>query len=102
MKLEFLQQGDVLFFKEPNLPDGAQRLDHTVIAQGESTGHAHVAEAERATCYDFGGVMFVVVEDEADVTHQEHGTTTLQTGVWRVGRVQEFDPFAEVIRNVAD
>lgn len=96
----FIQQGDVLFFSD-ELPPEAKRLDTRTIAEGESTGHTHVATVP-ATLYDFGGVVFVVAETETAVTHQEHGTVTLAPGTWRIGRIQEFDPFEEVVRNVAD
>ena len=96
----FIQQGDILFFQD-ELPQGAKALAQRTIAEGEHTGHAHVA-TKAATLFDFGGVLFVCAEDETQVTHQEHGTVTLGPGTWRVGRVQEFDPFAELVRNVAD
>lgn len=87
-----------------------KKLDHTVFAEGEISGHAHRAG---------GGVLF---EDEALVsndgpcrlwesdtiiplTHEEHATQHLPpspTGRYRIGGVIEEDPFAEAGRRVAD
>ena len=38
----------------------------------------------------------------AQVVHEEHGTIDLPIGAWEVGRVREYDHFAEDARVVRD
>ncbi len=87
-----------------------RKLNHTVFAEGETSGHAHRAG---------GGVLY---EDDAvgsndgplrvweaavvvPLTHEEHHTQELPpspTGRYRIGGVIEADPFEEAGRRVAD
>ena len=36
--MEYQQQGDVLIFKIDEIPAGAKKLNHLVLAEGEETG----------------------------------------------------------------
>jgi len=68
------------------------KLVKVVLAEGEVTGHAHVATG-------FGlqfkaGILSIT--EEALVTHEEHGTRTLLAGEYEVRRVLELDPAGDV------
>jgi hypothetical protein len=98
------QQGDVLLRKLDCLPTGEAKRTRgrLVLAHGES-GHSHVIEAEDdATLIEIGDRMLLQLNEPATVVHEEHGPITLSPGIWEVGRVQEFDPFEQLTRNVAD
>lgn len=103
-----IQQGDVLFHAEKSLPAGAKakkavRPGLVTFAEGEVTGHHHSCVADGVTLHeDASGTLWCSVEKEATVTHQEHKPVTLPPGVYRVGIVREYDPFAEEIRAVTD
>lgn len=97
------RQGDVFIERVGGLPVGASASTEKriILAYGEVTGHCHEADVE--TCRSFvdeGGVMYLEVESDTEVTHQEHNTLTLPPGVYRITHQREYSP--EEIRRVAD
>ena len=98
------QQGDVVIKKVTGIDTATlKRLDHLVLAEGEVTGHAHRVVGGAATLYeDKGGGMVLDVTKEATVTHEEHGHITLAPGKYKVGRIKEYDHFAEEAKQVRD
>lgn len=87
-----------------------KKLEHTVFAEGEVTGHAH--RASGGVLYEDDAVMDIdgalrVFEQEAPVTvtHEEHHAQTIPpspTGRYRIGGVVIADPYTERARRVAD
>ena len=106
--IKLIQQGDVLFFSEKAIPNGAKqkaasRPGLVTFAEGEVTGHHHSCVADGVTLYeDESGTLWCSVDAPTTVTHQEHGPVTLEPGTYRIGIVREVDPFMDEIRNVAD
>ena len=96
------QQGDVLLFSIPECPAGGSVLQHTILAEGEATGHAHVALGDGVELIERDGTLFLSAPQGATVTHQEHAAVTLPSGTYRVGRVREYDHFQEEARQVRD
>lgn len=88
------RHGDVLVASEPQIPAGARRLRHLVLAEGELTGHSHrIAEPGSAALYRSGQDIFLeVVAPKATLVHQEHGPIELPRGVYRVWRQREYSP----------
>lgn len=76
-----------------------KRLDHTILAHGEVTGHFHLATGDGVALYDD---FTLEAPHGAEVTHQEHNPITLPPGNYTRLIVREFDHFAEEARNVAD
>ncbi len=100
-----VQQGDVLFFEVGELPEGSVKKSGVIIAEGESTGHAHTLVLDRpliAELYEKDGLLYVKAVEKVSVKHQEHKTITLNPGIWKVGRVREYDHFTEEARRVQD
>lgn len=98
------QQGDVLGQKLKSMPDGEQKIiarKRLVVAHGES-GHSHVIEDDEAELIQIGERMILKLEKQATITHEEHGKITLDAGIWDIGRVQEFDYFSMMQRQVID
>lgn len=96
------RHGDVLIEAVKKLPNGAHRLPHLILAQGELTGHAHrVVPAGVAELYQKSDVLFLsVLEEGAKVIHEEHAAIELPMGLYRVWRQREYSP--EDIRIVRD
>jgi len=100
------RQGDVLLI--PTTPveiagaETAQRDDRgrLVLAEGEATGHAHAIAARRAALYMMAGMVYLHLQERAQVQHEEHGNIDLDPGWYKVQRKREYTP-AEV-RYVAD
>lgn len=98
------RHGDVSLTKT-NLPKGAKKVysgNEYVAAEGEVTGHAHRIQAPALTVWEFGGEQFVVVQDDAQITHEEHGTKPLAPGTYKIGIQEEYDPFDGRLRQVSD
>ena len=100
-----IQQGDILI-EAAGVPAGAKpvtrRDGRIILADGESTGHAHAVVADTAVAYEADGTLYLSVDADTDVVHEEHGTVTLPPGEYRVRHVREFDHFAEEARDVQD
>lgn len=73
-----------------------------VLAEGEVTGHAHVIEDEEAELIQVGERMLLSLGRPATLKHEEHAHITLDPGVYEIGRIAEYDYFAQMARNVAD
>lgn len=100
-----IQQGDVLLQKIEKLPTGLKRKADkrgAVLAEGEATGHYHVAEGEVELFAAEDGTLYLQVAGTATVAHQEHRHVTLEPGTYQIGIVQEYDYLADMARNVAD
>jgi hypothetical protein len=98
-----IQQGDVLIMKVKEIPaDAVPKPGPVVLAEGETTGHAHRIESDKAQLYTMGNILFLNVLAPVVVKHEEHKPVTVEPGQYRIGRVQEYDHFAEEARAVED
>lgn len=106
-KHEGFQQGDVLLRKVSAIPADAKRRaaagGRYVVAEGESTGHAHaLVESEAVEMYGRNGVLYLKVTEPTSLVHEEHHAQTVAPGIYEVGKVVEVDPFTEEVRSVQD
>ena len=98
------QQGDVLLRKLTKLPSGAAKViakQKLVVAHGEG-GHSHVIEDDEAELIQIGERLLLKLEKTTAIKHDEHKPITLSPGVWEVGKVQEYDYFQKMKREVRD
>lgn len=102
-----IRQGDVMIRSVASLPEGVQEKRRAargiVLAEGEVTGHAHAITSEGVAWYtqpDNPLLQWVVVEEAAVVTHEEHAPVTLPSGVYVVDIQVQYEPGA--IRRVLD
>jgi hypothetical protein len=103
------RQGDVGMEKLDSTPEGLEfkPVPNAILAEGEVTGHFHVLDA--APCKVGGasdgteypleiaekdGTMFLRVAEPMPLKHQEHGTITVEPGVYKVVRQREYAPEA--------
>jgi hypothetical protein len=99
-----LRQGDILLVPVEEIPEGLKDVPREsgrmVLAHGEATGHAHVLEGEaKFLASDLEG-RFLLVEENAELVHDEHDTITVPPGGYEVRRQREYEP--EESRLVAD
>lgn len=74
-----------------------------VLAEGEVTGHAHRARAKTAKVFeDESGRRELHAPHGTAVDHEEHNTIQVPAGQYDRLIVQEYDPFAEEVREVRD
>jgi len=99
-------QGDVFFVKVEGLSDGLRPVERKdgrfVLAEGEVTGHCHAISEDISLYEDARGVLYLKTDRKATVKHEEHHPVSILPGIYRVGIVQEYDPFLEEARSVAD
>lgn len=77
-----------------------ENMQEAVLAEGEVTGHAHRLRGPRVD-WDAESRRLQLDED-ASLSHEEHGRQTLPRGNYTVGIVREVDHLERVVRNVAD
>lgn len=100
-----VRQGDVLFVPIDRIPEGAKlEKGRKTVAHGEATGHHHDVVARdtksKAEIYSLEDALFVGVEGDVVVTHQEHSTLPVEEGLYEIRIHREYTP--EKIRNVLD
>jgi hypothetical protein len=91
------RQGDVLIRPVQKIPKGLKKVPlengRVILAHGEVTGHAHAVlgdvEFLAADLEDLEQ-RFLLVESEAQVVHDEHGTITLPPGGYEIVRQREY------------
>lgn len=99
----FYQHGDVLIVAVDGIPGGAKKLKHTVLAEGEATGHHHVAVGDDLELReDENGVLWLSNPNGCTVTHEEHKQIAVPPGEYKIDFVKEYDHFEEEARRVMD
>jgi len=108
---ECILHGEAMIFQS-KLPAGAKKFvskneKYLIIADSETTGNHHVVDVkEKVEFYmDENGTMFMVNEEPTDVRclHPDrHDAVTIQPGCWEFGVQQEYDHFAQHLKNVRD
>jgi hypothetical protein len=108
--MDIYRQGDILIERAKLKPSRkATRESHTVLAEGEATGHLHQVVALETDTIDIppaalftepDGTRVLIVDRPCNLTHHEHSTIPLAPGAYRIGRQREYSP--EEIRTVAD
>lgn len=94
-----------------------QERQNRIIARGEVSNHSHVVTGEaKVTRNDKeeviievgneGAILKHILETEwmkgSEVWTKEHDDIPLKKGVYKYVQQQEYDPFADIIRDVID
>lgn len=104
-----IRQGDILFIPiTGEITDSTKKVESGIIAEGEATGHHHrIAEEDM----QFGDLLEVgwrgdrvlrVSQDGLRIVHEEHGTSVLPAGTYKIHQAREFDYLAGLSRPVRD
>ena len=108
-KLLQIQHGDVLLQEVAKIPAGAVPVPHgktVVVAHGEETGHSHVIESDQMSIWVLtrNGVekLFLQIQAPVTIVHDEHRPLPIPRGIYRVGRIKEYDYFTQMQRRVRD
>lgn len=111
MNTEMLRQGDILLIKVDAPEKYCQKnadLENgrIIIARGEKTGHTHSVDVESASMVrslfkglidqteSEGGPILLLVEEDTQLTHDEHAPLDLEKGAYEVRRQREYVPRA--------
>jgi hypothetical protein len=88
------QQGDVLLVPIEGIPAGAKKHPDKHVAEGEVSGHFHVATAPSATVLEASGQRFLYAPRGTKIKHQEHKPIKVPPGKYEVRIVRVYDHFA--------
>lgn len=90
------RHGDVLIAAVESVPKHAKPMPSAILAHGEVTGHSHrIAQPEAVNLWSVGDTIFLqVVEQSAELIHEEHAPIDLPQGLYRVWRQREYTPTA--------
>ncbi len=106
MEKSQIQHGDVLIRQAKSLPGGctevARKDGRLILAEGEVTGHHHAITDKGAKLYEIKGQLYLEVTEPVTITHEEHKPLDIPVGIYKVGRVKEYDYFSEMERLVRD
>src|SRR4030042_3548913 len=96
--LNQIRQGDVLLVAtEKALPKGLKPHNQVILAEGETTGHAHRLKAKEVYDWNEKGQRYIHVKGEhpGELSHEEHdpvAAAVVEPGVtYRVIPQQEWD-----------
>lgn len=91
------RHGDLLLEPVAGIPHGAKREERKgdiILALGEATGHAHRVKTPGAVTFLAGVDRYLVVRDQAELTHEEHATIVLPAGAYKITRQRVYVPGA--------
>ena len=102
-KTKLYRHGDLLLKLIDKLPDGLNNLNTKTLAEGELTGHKHIFNGSVQILQEPQTMQkYVEVEQEAELTHQEHNTIKVKGGLYILIQEREYNPFEAEIRQVMD
>ncbi len=108
-------QGEITIRKVDKLPDWVKPLKpengRFIIGHSE-TGHHHSMTLDRKTAYvsdkapEGMRVLYAVLETAGELVHERghdtHETISFEPGIYEFRLGREYDPYAELARQVAD
>ena len=99
------QHGDVLLVSLKDVPKDAVEVktkNGFVVERGEGV-HEHVIEdMSGVKIFTIGDRMFLSVEKQATITHEEHGKQVIAPGIYEKDIERVFDYELEIERKVMD
>ena len=96
------QQGDVTIKPVDVIPAAAAGTGGRVLAEGEATGHKHVAVADDVRLFLLDGALYMHAPNGTTVVHEEHHALEIPPGDYLLGTVREYDHFKEEAHRVID
>ena len=98
MELEYVQQGDLLFYRVGDAGVETEHEEDTskIVLEGEASGHMHRLTSPTSRLFKFpvqedGSFGIVDVPESDIVVHDDHLPVTLRAGTYIVKQVQEID-----------
>lgn len=88
--METYRHGDIQLVKVTKLPNDVKSLGkRKELAYGEVTGHAH--RIELSELFETkNGVLYLKVEKQDNLTHEEHVKSPVKPGIYRVGIKRQY------------
>lgn len=101
------RHGDVNLEKIEAISTDFKKVNRTALAYGEVTGHSHQVlpktKEDTVEVYENEkGELAVKVNGVAILTHEEHKTIEIPTGIYKINNEREWDYFSKASRKVQD
>ena len=105
-KLLSYRQGDVMLIRQDSIDiTNATPIQPSdgklILAEGETTGHAHTIDCQTAGLFDLIGKTVLIVKETSILDHQEHNQIEVTPGIYWVVHQIEYQP-KELPRRVMD
>jgi len=79
--------------KEGNYSLKVKKLNHSILAEGEATGHKHEIVEGDIELFEVEGTLYLRVKsEEAKLAHPEHKTIAIEKGTYEVDHQREYVP----------
>lgn len=102
INLTYSQQGDVLI-GQCEIPKEAKEINTNVLQEGEHTGHAHrLFEGEFKVFETPTKEKYLRIVTPTMLRHEEHKQISLSPGDYKIGIVEQYDPFTKLTSRVVD
>jgi len=70
-----------------------KKLNHSILAEGEATGHKHEVVEGEIDLFEVEGTLYLRVKsEEAKLAHPEHKTIAIQKGTYEIDHQREYVP----------
>jgi len=70
-----------------------KKLNHSILAEGEATGHKHEIVEGDIELFEIEGTLYLRVKsEEAKLAHPEHKTIAIEKGTYEVDHQREYVP----------
>lgn len=111
MRQDTILHGEAMIIKINKLPEGLKKIetnsDYKIIAPSETTGNHHVVDIVDTLDFyeDANGKLYFRTEEPTQVRcviAGRHDAIVIEPGIHEVEIQQEYDPFEQMARNVAD
>lgn len=100
MNNRFYRHGDLFLRRIDEIPQTAKKVETTILAEGETTGHKHRLVGQVQVFEDQENKYFTA-KQKTQLVHEEHKTIEIEEGNYAVVQEREWDPITEA-RRVAD
>lgn len=115
-KCKYYQQGDVIIKQVSIIPlDLIEVKEHKILQYGETTGHAHKFDL-KSNLHLFIDPLFkddskritplhrkfLQINEPCELKHEEHNTIIIDTGLYEIDIVREYDYEKDEIVRVVD
>jgi len=87
-KMNQYRQGDLLLTQIIALPKGLKKLSTLILLRGEATGHSH--RLTSGSVFKRGDNLYLALEGDSQLVHEEHNTVDLPSGFYAVTRQREY------------
>ena len=98
-----IQQGDCILVPVSNIPKDATQIPFSgIVLMGKGVNTHELKDTESVSAYEHNGVLYLHLDSDNSIVHQEHGISNVQCGDWMRVIEREYDYETEEARQTRD